>query len=357
MKKKKKLSKFWKIYIFVITLIVLGSLIFFAILTDNLRKYEITSSEARKAQEREAEISRQAESEAEESKLLNEKNKSEMQGEAAVESRASLLELISEAEQNGLEHVSVSLNSTPDKVMDALISELNKKGISYLFDILSYNTGKYEKTSSVRKYIDGLPGEYSYKGAGDALYTVSKGDFNINVTLKENGVDNEGHKTYALSSANVTLPLSSYKIEAPENAEITVNEIKLNETPSLTSTGLPDSVPSGFGVQSTASYTLDGFIYRPDVKAQMDGEDCVLLQYEDRFVFKTPSEQLLKTELNDRICELCFAYSDFVAGAFKFDEMKPYVYKNTELYKRLAEFDNRWYYNYDHIRNENANIT
>lgn len=357
MKKKKRLSKFWKIYIFVITLIIIGSLIFFAILTDNLRRYEITSSEARAEMSREAEMSRAAESEAEAQRQFEEKNRSEQSGEAAIESRAELLELISDAEKSGVEHVSVSLNSTPDKVMDALLSELNKKGASALTGILSYSIGKYEKQGAAIKYIDGAPGEYSYKSAGGSQYSISKGDLKINVTLKENGTDAEGHKTYALSAASVSLPLVSYKIDAPDSAAITVNGVDLNEAPSITSTGLPDSVPSAFGVPSTASYTLDGFIYRPEVSAEMDGAECVLLQYEDRFVVKTPSEEKLKTELNERISELCFAYSDFVAGAFDFEALKPYLYGNTDLYSRLKSFDNRWYYNYDHIRNDNAVIS
>ena len=357
MKKKKKLSKFWKIYIFVITIFVLGSLIFFAILTDNLRKYEITSSEARAADEREAEISRQAESEAEESRLADEKDKSERHGEAALESREALLELLSEAEKNALEHVSVSMNAAPDKVMDTLVSELNKNGISCLSDILSYNIGKYEKTASVKKYIDGINGEYSYNSVGDARYDIYKGDLKISVTLKENGYDDEGHKTYALSSASVSLPLKSYKVEAPDNAEITVNGAKLEEKPTEAKSSVADSVPKSFSVPSVLSYTLDGFLYRPDVSAKIDGEECVLLKYDDRLVFKAPSEQTLEVELDERICELCFAYSDFVAGAFDFDTLKPYLYKNTDLYSRLSTFDNRWYYNYDHIRNDNAKIT
>ena len=41
------MPKFWKIYIFVITLVIIASSVFFLIFSLNLRKYEQTSSAER----------------------------------------------------------------------------------------------------------------------------------------------------------------------------------------------------------------------------------------------------------------------------------------------------------------------
>ena len=54
---------------------------------------------------------------------------------------------------------------------------------------------------------------------------------------------------------------------------------------------------------------------------------------------------------------MTFKYTDFIAGVFKFEEIRDGIYKNTKLYKTLSGFDNRWYYSFDHIENENAKIS
>ena len=130
-----KLPKFWKIYIFVITIFVIITCIFFFILSVNLRRFEHTSAIERAEQAREAEISRAAESESVALAEFEEKNSVELKSSELLSKRSDMLSLLDEAEKTALLHVSVSLDSNPEKVMDALMTELSKKGCSCISTI------------------------------------------------------------------------------------------------------------------------------------------------------------------------------------------------------------------------------
>ena len=116
-------------------------------------------------------------------------------------------------------------------------------------------------------------------------------------------------------------------------------------------------VAKSFDVPACADYTAEGFVSRPVIEAKIDGRDCAVVRYSDKTVFLTPSGDTYEKELHGTLFGLCGKYSDFVAGAFKFSELKPYLWRGTNLYKTLSEFDNRWYYNYDHIGNEGEKFT
>ncbi len=351
------MPKFWKIYIFVITLIIIASSVFFLIFSLNLRKYEQTSAAERREREREAEISRQIESDEAALREFEEKSSAELSAAEALSKRSRLLSEIAEAEKSALTHVSVSLDSKPEKVMDALMTELSRKGSSCLQSVIGINIGKYEDISSVFRYIDAVQGEYSYEKKDELSYTVRKGGLSLDARLSEGAPDEAGHKTYSLSSVSVIIPLHSYRTEMPENAVLKINGRTVTETPAIKKREVSVNVPSSFEIPSVASYSFDGFVYRPHITAELDGAECVKVDYEDKFVFRAQNDGAYKTLLSDRICTLAFMYSDFVAGDFKFDVLKPYLYPSTVLYRGLEDFDNRWYYDYTSIENANAKIT
>jgi len=350
-------SKFWKIYIFVITLFIIACCVFFLIFSLNLRQYERTAAQQRLEREREAAALRAEEDEAEAQRRFDEKNEKELSAAAALAKREQLLNVLQSAEKTALEHVSVSLDSSPEKVMDALMAELKKKGGCCLSGVLKVTIGKYEDMSSVYKYIDTTAGEYSYEKSSELLYKIKKGTLTLDANLTEGAADGYGHKTYSLASVSLSLPLCSYRTEAPEGAVITVNGKTVTETPSIKKQEVSKSVPSSFDVPSVATYSFEGFIYRPQITATLDEMACIKVDYEDKVVFKSPYDRKDKTELYDRICICAFSYSDFVAGEFEFGTLKPYLYPNTALYRGLESFDNRWYYSYTSIDNANAEIT
>lgn len=338
----KKIPKFWKIYIFSVAAVVLLSCIFLLVLSGNLKNYERTA-------QREAAAKRAAEAE----HRLQLRDEAERLSGAGIEKRRDLILAVVKAADCASAQISDAVNSSPERIMDAVISSLNEHGIAAVSEYVKCDTGKYEDPNAVFRYIDGLPGAFSYETLSRLEYLLKKSDVEAKITLDEN----KSEKSFKISSVSVTLPLVSHKVSAPEGARITVNGKDADEQPEYEKQSFADSIPSSFSVPEIALYEFDGFVYRPQIKAYLNGKECSAENYENKTVFTSPADDRYKTELFDRICELSFAYSDFVAGAFKFEEMKPFLYSGTKLYRNLSSFDNRWYYEFHHIVNENPRIT
>ena len=337
----KKLPKFWNIYIITVLVIILLSCVFMIVLSVNLRNYEKTAQE-------QAAAKRTFES----LKISEEKDEAERQSGYELSKRNDLISAVKNASDLAEDHISAAFGSSPEHIMDAMIASLHEKGVSVLSNYLSVEIGKYEDQSSVSKYIDALPGTYSYEMISRLECLLKKGSLEAKVTFVK-GADEE----YGISSVSVSLPLSSYKVTVPEGARLTVNGKEADEQPTLEKQSFADMIPSSFSLPMIAVYEFDGFIYKPEFKAYKNNKECEATETADTTVFTEVSDGKYKSELFDRICELSFAYSDFVAGAFKFNEMSPYLYSGTKLYKNLSSFDNRWYYEFHHIVNENPKIT
>lgn len=356
MKKKKKIPLFWKIYIFAVTLIVLICCGFFVILSVNLRHYEQAQTQERSEARREAEISAELAAKAAAQSEYEARDSAELAGAGIPSARDALLAAEEEARAAAHGFVSTSLDSTPEKVMDALMAELRDKGAAAVRGILSLNVGKYESEQNALSYIDSAPGEYAYEKSGDSVYRVKKGSLNGEAVLKtEKRAD--GRKIYSVELLRFDLPYTDFRFQTPENAVITVNGKKVDETPSITDVALPDFVPAALSVPGAAYYELGGFIKMPAVSAVIDGKECVRINYPDKTVFLTPSDAEYKETLIPVLSNLSFSYSDFVAGVYGFSTLKQYLWKGTKLYDALSVFDNRWYYNYDHIGNLNVKVT
>ena len=352
----KKLPLFWKIYIFAVTVVILLICGFFVILSINLRKYEQTAEEDRRTRRLEAEAAEQSRALSEELREYEERDSAEL-AEATLPSRlAELIGAASSAHSAGRTFVSSSLDSTPEKIMDALVYELDKNGISAVRGVLSYTVGKYESEDSVISYIDSMEGRYAYEKTDELNYRLKKGAFAAAVELSSSRRE-DGRKTYALKKVSPVLPLITFRFQAPENAVVTLNGKPVTETPVMTRIETPDFVPASLSVPDCADYEITGLLSRPAVTALIDGRDCVRVNYPDKTVFLTPSADEYGETILPYLSELSFSYSDFVAGVFKFAEMKKYLWSKTKLYDTLASFDNRWYYNYDHIRNLDVKVT
>ncbi|MBQ7700301.1 MAG: hypothetical protein IJT49_08180 [Clostridia bacterium] len=337
----KKLPKFWNIYIITVLVIILLSCVFMIVLSVNLRNYEKTA-QAQAAAKRESESAR----------LLEEKDEAERRSGYGLSKRGALISAVKNASDLAEDHMSAAVDSSPERIMDATVASLNEKGISVLSGYLVCETGKYEDPASVSKYIDSLTGTYSYEMVSRFECTLKKGSLDAKVAFVKGEDD-----MFSISSVNVSLPLSSYKVTAPEGARLTVNGADVTEQPALEKQSFADMIPSSFSVPLIAVYEFDGFIYKPEIKAYKNDKECEAAETADTTVFTEVSDGKYKSELFDRVCELSFAYSDFVAGAFKFNEMSPYLYPGTKLYRNLSSFDNRWYYEFHHIVNENPKIT
>ena len=338
----KKISKFWLIYVICVAVILVLICAVLVYLSSYLKKYEI------KAQ-REAAVKRAAEAQ----HLLEVKDEAERQSGAEIAKRKNLILTVQNAADVASACISEAVSSSPERVMDAVVASLNEHGISAVSEFVRCDTGKYEDGGAVFKYIDGLPGAFSYETVSKLEYTLKKGGLDMAVSLKEE----QSERSYGISVISVSLPLVSHKVSAPEGARITVNGRDADEQPEYRKQSYADSIPSSFTVPQIALYEFDGFVYRPEIKAYVNGKECSAVNYEDKTVFTAPSDSTYLAELSERICELSFAYSDFVAGAFKFEEMKPFLYSGTKLYRNLSSFDTRWYYEFHHIVNENPKIT
>ena len=356
MKKKntKNLPLFWRIYIFTVTVIVILCCVFFVFLSNYLRGYEQDAAYARSV---EAAENARAESErlkAEERRRFEEQDSLELSAAEALGKRDALGILAASADDAGRRIALLSLDVTPAQAMERFVADLGG-GVSRFSRIISCNIGEYELTENLYSYLDSLEGEYTYSRSSDTTYSISKPGMTAVATLTAS--EKDGHKSYDVTKLDVTVPLDSYSFEAPENAVVTVNGKVFTGKATLSPITLPSFIPKSFDVPACADYTAEGFVSRPVIEAKIDGRDCAVVRYSDKTVFLTPSGDTYEKELHGTLFGLCGKYSDFVAGAFKFSELKPYLWRGTNLYKTLSEFDNRWYYNYDHIGNEGEKFT
>ena len=355
-KSKKKIPAFWKVYIFTVTAIVLLSGVFFIFLRGYLRGYEETASAERAAQSAEAAAREKEREENEAKRIFEERDSAEREAAGLLSRRAAVLDAVKTASDAGYGIAELSLGVTAAQTAERFAAELASKGASAFSDIINCPVGKYELKENVYKYLDSLEGGYVLSRTGDLTFSVTRGDVTGTLTLTEQR-DEKGHRTYSAGKVDLSIPLSTYKLQAPENAAVTANGIKIDDKPRLTPVTVPSFVPKSFNVPAAAEYELGGFIYRPALSAQVDGVDCRVIRYPDETVFLTPSSGTYENELHDTLFKLCGKYSDFVAGVFNFSTLKQYLWSGTKLYDTLSTFDNRWYYNYDHIGNGNEKIT
>lgn len=341
----KKIPKFWKIYIFTVTAVILLFCVLLIVLGGFLRSYEITSQE-KKAAERAEESQR----------IYDEREAAERQSGAEISKHTALLSAVSNAARLASSYAEDSIESSADHVMTALVSSLNEKGASAVSSYADFGLSKYEDQTLAVNYIDGIQGAYSCEKITDLEYELKKSGISASVKLKEEQNAEKDRKTYGISSITFSLPLSSYVVIAPSGSRVTVNGADVTDTPEYKKPDYADMIPSSFSVPNEAHYEFAGFINKPEIKAYTDGKECSGSSYDGGVTFSSPSNEQYKAELFDRICELSFAYSDFVAGAFNFESMRTYLYSGTKLYDYLSTFDNRWYYDFHHIVNENAKI-
>jgi hypothetical protein len=180
-------------------------------------------------------------------------------------------------------------------------------------------------------------------------------DVTLKQTLKDGYIPE-----YGIDTVTCSLPLSSYTVTVPEGAELTVNGNKAAESPAEKAAGYED-VPDVFDPPRVSKYVLDGFLHEPKFAASLDGTELSYTKTDGAVAFTAPADkdknELYKEELTGRIFKLIFDHTDFVAGIYKFSQIKGNLYPGTKLYTALSGFDNRWYYNYDYIQNENAKMT
>ena len=218
---------------------------------------------------------------------------------------------------------------------------------------------EYEKEGALTSYIDSLPGGYGCAKLSDLFAKITKGDISFDVTLAKTLKD--GYiPEYGIDTVTCSLPLISYTAILPEGAELTVNGRPAAAPTPEKAAGYED-VPDVFDPPGVSKYELNGFLYEPKLAATMNGAELSYTKSDGAFTFTAPADidknELYKKELTGRIFRLIFDHTDFVAGIYKFSQIKNNLYPGTKLYTALSGFDNRWYYNYDHIQNENAKMT
>ncbi len=360
MKKKKKPS-FLTVYLSAVTCFILVCIVIYAVMAVMLNNYEaaaerkrIESAEQAAIDEREAEESRAAESE----RLKNEAENERLKNEADFKKRQSAVSAAAEAAVAAIKNAAFELSRTsPSVYLTSLVAKLNESGSSPLCPFCKDGISEYERSDSLTEYIDSQSGKYVLQSSKGLKAEITKGDIRFDITLKE--TYNDGYMPdYGIDAVKCSLRLNSYTVSAPDGAVVTVN----GKTASGGSTGTPlkyADIPEVFAPPTVRNYDLDGFVYEPAVEASLDGRRLVCQKNGSSFDFEYPDDEsgLYKEELSERILKLIFDHTDFIAGVYKFSQIKGNMHPGTKLYEALSGFDNRWYYTYDYIKNENAKIS
>ena len=371
MKAKKKPS-FLMIYFTAVIVFLLLSTVFFVVMAVMLNNYEANAESKRIAAHQASESARIA---AEEARAAEEESR-------AAESERIQRELESERakaekdfinRQNTVQNAAMSAaeeiksaakkleNSGSAAYVSALAARLDKEGSSVLTALCSGGLSAYEPEDAVAALYDGTPGKYNYEMTSELSARITKGSLYFEITLEKTLKD--GYiPEYSLTGAECSVVYRSYTVTAPDGADVTVNGKAVTETPRKENAAAAKDVPAVFAPPRAAVYELNGFINAPTVSATLGGTALQCLVTDGAFEFPFPAADkeitdLYAAELSGRLLELTFKYTDFIAGVFKFDEIKDGIYKNAKLYKTLSGFDNRWYYTFDHIENENAKIS
>ncbi len=133
-------------------------------------------------------------------------------------------------------------------------------------------------------------------------------------------------------------------VTAPASVNVTANGFTLTEgTPSVN----PDfeGVKDVFEVPQRLTYTLEGYLYEPQLKGvTRDGVECSLVKDEDGNGTMTvpPSEQQ-KTEYETVMQDFSKLYACYIAKDSTFARLKAKMDASTPLYQAVRTFSNYWY--------------
>ena len=355
--KIKSLPKFWKIYIFAVTVFILIVLLFFAVLIILLNNYEAHAAQDRSERAYQAEVSKQLEEEEAARRELDKINAEELACAEAIEKRDKLLSVLSGADKAAAEYVRVSAEATPDKATASLLEALSSGGASVIADSLVCKTGKYETESSVIKYLDSLPGTYSFEPVSGLEYKLKKGGFTASAVFKPGPEDENGHKTYTLDTVIADVPTSTFKITVPEGAVLKANGVQVTEAPKIKEQDFADGIPSSFRLPGAAEYELEGCVYEPLFDVTLDGKPCPRRDKGSRIVFSRPVSDVNAFGIAERLQTACYKYSARIADQITLDELNKYLYKNTKFYDAIQNLSVKWYYYCDRLENVNYTVT
>lgn len=362
----KKINKFWKIYIFSVTVFLLVGAIALSVIYVALGSYENGAEELREAEEsvQAAESLAAAESEA---AALAAEQAAELakRDELERESLQRLLNLkavgcaLSAIGALRSELTEASRNASPEKAVGAFVSRLNAGETAALASICQNTVSKYEKPGALTTYLSSL-GKFTFKMTSSLTSELyASGTLAATLTLSEAKLSDFGFMCYEVSSAVCVLPELSYTVSAPHGAELSVNANVAAADRTYTDKRF-DDVPAKYGVPQTDEYLLSHFIFTPEFSSVLTAgnEKAVLPMRADggKIEFLPLENESYKAALTERAILLAIKYGDFVAGDIEFSDLKPFLLRGTPLYSTLAGYNNDWYFGHSSMDNINSNL-
>ena len=366
--KAKKRASFAKIYLMAVSAFIMLCVIVYIVLAVMLNRYEQKAGQKRLAEKQIAESAQAAEEEsriAESERIkqeLEEERQAKLRKEEDFNKRQNAAASAAEGAVSAIKNAAAKLSGvSAESFVRSLTETLNKDGSSLLSDMCGSAIGEYEKENALAAYADGLPGEYAYEMTSPLSAKIGKSGLYFEITLSETLKDGFLPE-YSVKDASCRIKLRSYTVTVPAGAVLTVNGKTAKQTSPDEKTENVKDVPDAFNPPKIAVYALDGFINEPDISVSLDGKELICektggsVYYREKDPYSDKTE-LYSEELTERIISLTFDYTDFIAGIYKFSQVKKNFYPDTKLYTALSGFDNRWYYTYDHIVNEDVKVS
>lgn len=239
-------------------------------------------------------------------------------------------------------------SSTPQTAMKSVVAALEADDLQELarlcgvdttrfFDETQYAAYVRQELGADRSGLQVVAGSTDEPGA--AAYRVLAGERSMTFLLYPR---EEGGYTIRMPEA----PVSSYRIYAPEYAQVMVNGRPLTaaeqtgeKRPVASFQTLDDSL-----VPYHVEYTVDGFIEKPEVTlAGMSEAEYRLEETEDSFTFTTYPTEAEQAEYAALAEQLARTYALYVSKDLEFTDLKPLLYPESSFYETVRTIDRSWY--------------
>lgn len=142
------------------------------------------------------------------------------------------------------------------------------------------------------------------------------------------------------------IPVSSYRIYAPEHAVVLVNGTALTTAQAAADYEPPElfrELDAALAPQML-EYRVDGFVTKPTVELR----DCTATEYHveesgDTFTITTYPTEAERAEYAALAEEFSRTYALYVSKDLSFDDVKPYLYPESSIYDTIRTIDRSWY--------------
>lgn len=239
----------------------------------------------------------------------------------------------------------------PDRVAQAAAESISQGDLSLLENSIKADSfdSKEVLLQKASEYLQGKQLSTRMQAQGEYLFLADDKEF---ATMK---MQPSGQKTlFGLEKQHVTQVdllhsfQTKYTIIAPQNAQITVNGVALDQsyrTDQQPVSGYRD-LPEQFQPALLNTYVVES-AQEPTVQAALNGQACRIEQTEKGIEVVGEVSQQDKDLLTETAGEVAQLYSQFITQDATFSQLRGYFIPETEFYDSLATFYNPWYVTHD----------